>query len=212
MVSFENVMEQVVWFNSQILIANKPIFNGQMFHAGIIRVSDIVHSDFSFLSIIEFTNKFPGINFMEYVSVVQAFPVEWRRWFRNKNGPDFGIDSFQPRVLLIDAQKSIVNISYRTFHRNMYLLETKRLKWQMILDTPLWIQDIMKVVKKLRIITNDAKLRSYQFKLLMHAVVTNIQLQKWKIIQSDRCTFCNEYAKSLKHLFWECDKVKIIWA
>lgn len=149
MVNFDSVLDQIIWFNSKILVRNKPIFNLQMFCAGIVRVSDLVHEDYTFLSVLEFTSKFPGINYIEYMGIVQAFPIEWRRWFRARSGPDYGVDAYQPRFLLIEAHKSIVNISYRVLHRNMYLLESKRVKWQIIFDTPLWIPDIMKVVKKL---------------------------------------------------------------
>ncbi len=35
---------------------------------------------------------------------------------------------------------------------------------------------------------------------------------KWKILDSDRCTFCNLEQENIIHLFWECPTAKHIWS
>lgn len=60
-------------------------------------------------------------------------------------------------------------------------------------------------------ITNNGKLRSFQYRLINHAIITNVNLKQWKIVQSDLCTFCNQEKETIVHLFWECSRVVPIW-
>ncbi len=41
--------------------------------------------------------------------------------------------------------------------------------------------------------------------------MTNVKLYKWKIVDSDMCTFCNTEPETYIHLFWECHVAKQIW-
>ncbi len=46
----------------------------------------------------------------------------------------------------------------------------------------------------------------------MHqATVTNVKLFKWKIKDTDKCTFCNVQSETILHLFWECQTARHIW-
>lgn len=93
----------------------------------------------------------------------------------------------------------------------MFLLEPKRARWDQILNMSTWPEDFIKVVKNIWFVTNSSKLRSFQFRLLNHAIITNVQLKKWGILNSDLCTFCDRDKETIVHLFWECVKVKPIW-
>ena len=45
----------------------------------------------------------------------------------------------------------------------------------------------------------------------MNAVITNIRLKHWKIVESDMCTFCNLQRESIRHLMYECKDVICLW-
>ena len=55
------------------------------------------------------------------------------------------------------------------------------------------------------------KLRSFQYKLLLNAIVTNIQLKRYGVRQDNFCSFCNIGKESYKHLFFECKYVYELW-
>ena len=59
--------------------------------------------------------------------------------------------------------------------------------------------------------TNVPKLRSFQYRLLHRAVITNVLLQKWRIVESSNCTFCNDSIESYVHLFVNCEFVQPLW-
>ena len=60
-------------------------------------------------------------------------------------------------------------------------------------------------------ITNVAKYRSFQYKLLQRGLVTDIQLAKWGIAQSELCNFCSEKTETVAHILFECSEVQSLW-
>ena len=60
-------------------------------------------------------------------------------------------------------------------------------------------------------VTNVAKYRSFQFRLLHRAIVANIHLIHWKIINSDLCTMCRLERETYTHLFIYCKQARKIW-
>ena len=59
--------------------------------------------------------------------------------------------------------------------------------------------------------TTYTKLRSFQYRLLHHALITNLNLFRWKIVQSPLCTFCDLETEDIIHLLYECPIVKKLW-
>ena len=44
----------------------------------------------------------------------------------------------------------------------------------------------------------------------MFVLYTNSTLYKWKVVNADKCEFCNE-TQTLKHLFWDCEYAKTMY-
>ena len=42
-------------------------------------------------------------------------------------------------------------------------------------------------------------------------IVTNIQLKKWKILETDLCSFCNKFIETTQHLLYRCDVTQWFW-
>lgn len=46
----------------------------------------------------------------------------------------------------------------------------------------------------------------------MHRILgTNYLLSKMNIVNSDKCSFCNEEKETIKHLFWDCRSIVPFW-
>ena len=67
------------------------------------------------------------------------------------------------------------------------------------------------IFKRLHMMSIDTKAREFQFKFVNDIIATNYWLCKWKIKDSDKCTFCNVQPELLEHLFWECRYVQELW-
>ena len=60
-------------------------------------------------------------------------------------------------------------------------------------------------------VTPETKLKSFQIKLNLRAVVTNIVLYGLEITTTDKCTFCDAEKETLLHLFCISVKVASFW-
>ena len=56
------------------------------------------------------------------------------------------------------------------------------------------------------------KLRSFQYRLVMRAIITNIHLKRWKIVNTENCGLCGKYPETYQHLMWDCEKVQTLWS
>ena len=65
----------------------------------------------------------------------------------------------------------------------------------------------LKFYKQTGRLTLSTKLRSFQYRLINFAIVTNVQLCKWKVKDSPKCTFCNDKEETYLHLFAQCQTV-----
>ena len=48
------------------------------------------------------------------------------------------------------------------------------------------------------------KLRNFQYRLLLNKVVTNVDLNTWKIKSSPKCTFCEQQDETSTYLMYSC--------
>ena len=60
-------------------------------------------------------------------------------------------------------------------------------------------------------ITNIAKYRSFQYRLLQRGIVTNVQLCKWGLREDDLCSFCGKSKETLSHIMYYCECVQKMW-
>ena len=80
-------------------------------------------------------------------------------------------------------------------------------RWNEELNSSISTDDWSTIYKCNYDVTPETKLRSFQIKLNLRAVVTNIVLHGFEITTTDKCTFCNDEKEALLHLFCTCVKV-----
>ena len=59
--------------------------------------------------------------------------------------------------------------------------------------------------------TIETKLRSFEIRLYLRFVVTNVQLAGFDIIDSEICTFCLQHPETISHLLLDCKTVEKFW-
>ena len=92
-------------------------------------------------------------------------------------------------------------------------LHYKYIKWkeEIGLDLPQGAYSFAREIQNIYKVTNITKYRSFQYRLLLRGVVTNIQLYKWNIAPNERCYFCQQERESIVHLMCNCEIIKAIW-
>ena len=63
-----------------------------------------------------------------------------------------------------------------------------------------------------RLVTPNTYMRSFQYKILNNIIYLNKKLHIFGIKSSPLCSFCNWYDENPFHIFYECDRVKLLWS
>ena len=59
--------------------------------------------------------------------------------------------------------------------------------------------------------TNENKLRSFQIRLNLRSIVTQLQLHGFELVDDNLCKFCRKEPETLMHLFCDCEIVVSFW-
>ena len=94
------------------------------------------------------------------------------------------------------------------------MIHSKYVKWMQELGGGFCegLLDFAKKHRDIYAVTNVPKYRSFQYRLLQRGIVTNIQLKKWGMRDTDLCSFCGEEKETLLHLFCTCSQVRQLWS
>ena len=87
--------------------------------------------------------------------------------------------------------------SSQIYFKNMF--KTDNLPWEQIYLLP-------------RKVTIDSYLRCFQYKIINNILFLNKKLFCFNLTNSPFCSFCSKNEETTIHIFYECEKVRILWS
>jgi len=208
----DSFLMEALWHNDNILVDNRPVYFKNWFVLGIKYVNDLLDCDGKYLQYNQFI-KIHGIitNFVTFNGLLAAL-----KRYQNK----LNIESLNKKIAypikpvqiswIIKNQKgsnpfyNILNYSNMQKYKSM-------IKWENSLSLSLEL-DEWKIINNIPFVcTIDTKLRWFQFRITNRILSTNTFLHKIGIIENNLCSFCNAQPETLQHLFWDCEKISLIW-
>ena len=197
---------QSLWLNSNIRIGGKPVWWPQIYCAGLFWIQQLVRDGAVLTE--EEARKDYGMTTMQYNSLISAIPKTLV--VNAKQGclaPE--TDKYTEIIMCQHPTKKI----YTEFicdgnSKNIY---SKCKKWTEDLKQPVTEKELTTAINKIQVITNVPKYRSFQYRLLHRAIITNVHLFHWGIKSSAECTFCDLKRETTVHLFLECERVQRVW-
>ena len=148
-----------------------------------------------------------NVPFTSYYGLLQAIPPTWKRWIQDIHDGQ----KFQNTYDTLVKIKSVSKPCYFKLNENSGLYTQIYHRWEEHPQLQLSIRKIEKAIKRIYCITNIPKLRSFQYRMLLKSTITNVQLKRFGIKDSDYCTFCKQTPEMLLHLFYECEWSSKIW-
>ena len=201
-------LSQFIFFNKYIKIDNKYIYNRKMLEIGLWRVGDI----FADGKIIPFQvwhdRGLPIENYLQWRGIVNAVKHLCQRNEKCLYSNDIfikqgdvlhklgNLDSKKLYNIIIDNM-NVYSKAKVKFCKEFYIDNNKD-TWAMIYTLPH------------RCLYNN-EIKEMQFKILHRYVATNKLLYDMKKVTSQSCTFCNIHQENIRHLFFECTKLKSVW-
>ena len=204
------IENQLIWYNSYIIIGNKPVLWKDNYVKGLRYVYQLFENK-QYKSEYQVWEEF-GLTKLRFNSLKKAIPKEWKTFFTTNM-----VQQFFPmpphNFDMCQRQYKLASSIYEYLADDCTQLYGKYSKWTMELGTPL-CEDIFtfgRLHQQIYKVTNIVKYRSFQYRLLQRGIVTNIQLYKWNIKPTDLCYFCQEHRETITHLMSECKIVKELW-
>ena len=196
--------QEIIWLNSRIRVGNKPILWRKCLRKQLVYISQlykdgvIINAD---------TAKNFGLSRMDLNSLISAIPKEWKRNLTTNIVMAGEIESFYEKMR---KKSNVSNYVYWKLIKHSSMINKSK-KWELELQCEIPYEDFLRCFKDIYSVTNIAKYRSFQYRLLHRAIITNVDLKRWNIILSELCTFCGKEKEDYKHLFIYCEFVRNLW-
>ena len=210
--SKEHFLDQQLWHNSLIKIANKAVFFQNWFTKGITRVKHLLGPDNNFLSLNNFRCKYEidprPLSFYGLISAVKSLRIDSN--FQDLQKNNLEKEPLTTRILQV---KKATTLIYKKLISNKSLTpESSQKKW--LEDCGLPINDNINWTAAYLLAntcTKSTKLIEFQFKFLHRRVSTNDFLFKIGLKGDESCSFCHTSSESIIHLFWTCRQTSHFW-
>ena len=198
------IASQFLWLNSHIKSNGNMLKNVKAYKEGLTCVAQLYSPQGEVMSF-EFLCKMFNLMIMEINQIFAALPRNWKKQMSSKC--DFIVEYQYQQVI---TKKHLVSFSYKKLNYDDAYIRHSLTKWLRNTRIEIELGDYCQLFNNIYSITNNAKLRSFQYRVLNCALVLNTHLFKWKMKKSDKCEFCTE-KQTLCHLMWECEKTQEIW-
>ena len=203
-----NPENEVIWFNSNIRIGGNLVFIEGMHKKGVNRIGDLKKDNNTFFTFNEFTAQHPGtgIHFLQYLSIINALPANYKKQTVVRNPKKSAFDSFLsvqkvPKKyynFMIDKPDYFPSRAFERHSRQLPNLQRETFKNSL---------DIMYTC------TRSTKLRDFHYRLLHMTLVTNKEaFHHFKKVPSDRCNFCKTNQEDIHHILLYCKFSKTLWS
>jgi len=153
------------------------------------------------------------MNRLTYYGLISAIPQSWKRTLLNQRNGVIVENAFSTPEKLY-AMDKVCQKSYPAFvQKNVKGPNTctgKR-KWEHYLGLEYDTEDYCTLFNNIYKYTPSTKLRAFQYLLLHMAIVTNVDLFKWKKKNTANCSFCNQHPETTMHMLWECNSISVLW-
>ena len=199
------LQNEILWFNSQIKVNHKVIYNAKAARLGLLCVKDLIDSENKLIKYDTLMVLYPNsMNWLEYNSLINAIPKSWIESMctlvTNNADNCFEFLRKKPNVTaymynkLLGTNQAHVKV-YQRFSKTIEMTEI----------------EYQKAFLDLKQVTNITKYRDFQYRLLVNDIHTNTRLYYWGITNSQKCELCNEETQTIQHLMYECKVSADIW-
>ncbi len=142
------------------------------------------------------------------MGIINAIPLNWKGILNGSIMSSNSSPCYYEKLIEKDYKTAEI---YNNFIDYKYHVIEFCGRWENMLGIFIEYEQYLKLYTNIRSMTLSTKLRSFQYRLLNHGIVTNVQLHRWKITPTNLCTFCGLEPETILHLFFECPAATDIW-
>jgi hypothetical protein len=215
--SKQEVLLQPVWNNAKIKQGKKSFYIKELDKVG---VKSIDHIWCTRTKQIKPLKCFFSINsavyakhFMSWCALIKSIPVLWLNILKQDNSH---LNTNLTMSNSICSADGIYQIEYLTSKKiySIYVsdnvIESKgNVKFVDLLQNEFEWNDACNLIY---LVSIDSYTRYFQYKILQNYLSVNFKLKKWKILDSDRCSYCFVSQETVEHLFVHCPSAVTLYS
>ena len=198
---------QFIWFNSNLKKEGTPFMFVKPFKSGLEYLGQLYHSTGGLIEC-ETMCPFFDLTVMQWNCIVSSIPKKWKNMLVNESNVEMTVNTKHQEIL---CKKKISSYFYKSINQGLSNLRPFYDRWGRSSDTAFQFDEFCEAFRNLYLVTNNAKLRSFQYRLLHKAVLLNERLCKWKIVQDPKCSLCTRSNEDIEHFFWSCEFAQRNW-
>ena len=146
--------------------------------------------------------------FIKYIKLIAAIPT---KWIQNLSLTS-NFDCFKNNVTQIVFTLTTCKKAYCLLIEKTKLLPKKQQnKWCEKLQITADFLNWQNIYENNYYATNETKLRSFQIRLNLRSIVTQLQLHGFELVDDNLCKFYRKEPETLMHLFCDCEIVVSFW-
>ena len=163
--SFEQILNQFLWYNDNIRINGKCICYCKLYLLGCRNVKDLFDSNYKVLSYDDFDKQFPNsLTWLEYYGLLNSIPPRWISIIKQQI---WSTETYQPLYYTLENTKtSVVKIIYSRLIDHPLAVMDAYNRWNEAIGGALEMQKFIESFSHLYKITISTKLRDFQCRLL----------------------------------------------
>jgi len=208
----EDIMNQNLWWNSNIKINKKVVFLQRWADKNIRYISDLCDEEGKLLNHRDFTAKFDIVTpFTTFLGLLSAIPRSWRRLLYIA---DVTVEEGTYEALIDQLDKSqrasnlIYNKSVKDRSEKPFTILDR---WKIELGMEINQNDWLKYLTNMRYFIECNRTRSFLYKFHLRDIPYGKRLFKMGKSENDKCKWCTNVAESISHLYWHCPKSVELW-
>ena len=203
-----------IFFNNRYIRINGQIYyNETLFLKNIYKIHHIVDSKGRIKSVHEFIRL--GLDRSEIDIVKQIFeniPFIWKQLL-NRDYNLMEDTALYLEFRLNEKDYSLCDITSKGIYEHLLNLRAEKSLAVRNIEHlyNVFGKDNENIFVRSRKSTLNSTLREFQFKLLYNLIYTNKHLFTFHLVNSNLCSFCHKTQETYEHLFYSCEKVRMIW-
>ena len=201
------VLLQPIWNNSKLKLPNECVFNQVLSNLGINRIADLLHDCNSYKKLENLTGMNADIyqkTYITWFAIINTVPRKWRELVKHSPQALKDANLVKGNCIFVDGGHFYVNdltskFIYRLLlNSEIHMKPTNQMKIDSrCIDTLDWEN----IYSGIYCTTLDTYSRQFQFRIVHNYICVNNNLKKWKIIDTDRCSYCFIGKESVEHIF-----------
>ena len=202
----QGIMAEPLLFNEKFLIGGVVIKDMKLVEKNAHCVAHLLKENGTFLTYTEFNQKYglhvDFVTFAGYVSAVKTHLNKIKVEITNKSNP----------LPLPLALKIIYSVNKGTKLLYNFLVANSDnpnccAKWERKLGCPICWKKVFSQTQKIK----DVKLKWLQIRIVHRILGSNIIWKEMQLVDTDKCTFCQDIRDSIDHFLWKCRYAQSFW-